>query len=212
MAGKLRMKQLRKEGKLKEYFSNMAKRLQEINPYHSRSNMLKAHQTMKMNGTFNEHQRFAALKCKEKNPNQLKEMSKIAHEKYPLALLALESRRRNCPYKFMGCYFDSEGERFLCEKLVETKLITKPIEKVNIHFRIGNCHVDFFIQDKLFVEYHPPRKFGRVIETASSYYKERRKLLDKNGFKRYPLIVISDTKSINSKIEKIKKIIHHPHI
>lgn len=205
--GKIRAETLKGNS---EYFSKMAKRLQEINPNQSRENMGKAHETMKRLGTFNEHQRLAALKCMEKNPNQLKEMSKRAHELYPLNLLALESRRRNYPYEFMGCFFDSENERLLCKKLIERGLIKKPIEKVNIHFRIGRYHIDFFIQNKLFVEYHPPRKFGRTIETKDSYYKERRKLLDENGFKNYPLIVITNTRNINKKLQEIEKFIQSP--
>ncbi len=173
--------------------------------------MKKAHETMRIAGTFNEHQRLAAIKCMEKNPNQLKEMSKKAHEMYPLALLALESRRKNYPYEFMDCYFDSDGERIICQKLVEKRLIKKPVEKVNVHFRIGRCHIDFFIQNKLFIEYHPPRGFGRKLETRSSYYLERRNLLDNNGFRNYPLIVISDKRNLNNKIEKINEIIRSLH-
>lgn len=187
-----------------EYFSKMAKRLHEINPEYSRVNIKKAHETMKAEGNFYEHQRDAALKCMEKNTNQLKEMSKIAHERYPLALLALESRRKNYPYEFMGCFFDSEQEKLLCKKFVDKGLIDKPIEKVNVHFRIRRCHIDFFIQNKLFIEFHPSRKFGRKIETEESYFKERRMLLDKNGFENYPLIVIGNLKEIEEKINEIR--------
>ncbi len=191
-----------------EYFSKMAKRLHQINPEHSKTNMIKAHVTMKKRGIFNEHQKKAALKCKEKNPSQLKDMSKKAHAKYPLALLALDSRRKNYPYKFMGCFFDSNDERIICQKLVESGLIEKPIEKINVHFRIGKCHIDFFIQNKLFIEFHPARKFGRLIETDNSYYNERRKLLNENGFEKYPLIVINHLKNVYTKIKEAERLIH----
>jgi len=190
-----------------EYFSKMAKKLQQVNPGQSKNNMIKAHETMKKIGTFNEHQKKAALKCKEKNPFQLKEMSKKAHEKYPLALLALESHRKNYPYEFMGCLFDSNDERIICQKLVKKGLIEKPIEKVNVHFRIRRCHIDFFIQNKLFIEFHPARKFGRTIETERGYYKERRKLLNKNGFEKYPLIIINNLKDADFKVEEAEKLI-----
>ncbi len=62
------------------YFSMMAKKLQKIDPNMSRRNMKKAHETMKKQGTFNKHQKEAALLCMKKNPNQLKEMSKKAHD------------------------------------------------------------------------------------------------------------------------------------
>ncbi|PIN77159.1 hypothetical protein COV15_02935 [Candidatus Woesearchaeota archaeon CG10_big_fil_rev_8_21_14_0_10_34_12] len=191
-----------------EHFSMMAKKLQEINPNFSRENMKKAHETMKKKGTFNEHQKLAALKCMEKNPKQLKEMSDKAHKLYPLALLALESRRKNYPYEFMGCLFDSEQEREIGKKLIGSKLIEKPIEKVNTHFRIGKCHIDFFIQNKIFLEFHPVRKFGRKIETVDDYNNERRKLLDENGFKNHPLIVINNLKEANEKIKQIESMLH----
>ncbi len=190
-----------------EYFSNMAKRLQEKNPDHSRKNMKKAHETMKKGGVFNKHQREAALKCIKKHPNQLKEMSKKAHEKYDLALLALESKRKNYPYKFMGCLFDSDSEKKLCEIFVKYGLLTKPKEGRNVHFKINRCHVDFFIKKKIFVEFHPPLKYGRKKgETVRSYYQEKRKILDENGYKGYPLVVIDRLRNLESKINKINKL------
>lgn len=192
----------------KVYFSNIAKRLHEINPNHSKKNIRKAHETMKKSDTFNEHQRLAALKCREKHPNQLKEMSNKAHRLYPLALLALESHRKNYPYEFMGCLFDSKGERTICKKLVEKGLIKRPIENKNIHFRINKHHIDFFINSRLFLEFHPARKFGGANETNESYYNQRRELLDKNGFKQYPLIVINSLRNADNKIEKMRDIIH----
>ena len=189
------------------YFSMMAKKLQELNPEHSRINMKKAHETMKLKGTFNDHQKEAALKCLEKHPTQLKDMSKKAHELYPLALLALESRRKNYPYKFMGCLFDSDSERRLCEIFVNRGLINKPEEGKNIHFKINRSHVDFFIQKEVFVEFHPPLKYGlKSGETVKSYYQEKRKILDKNGYENYPLIVIDRLRNIELKISKIKKL------
>jgi|TARA_B100001971_G_C18239214_1_gene569570 hypothetical protein len=208
MAGKNRMEQLRKEGKISEYFSRAAKKLQKLNPDHSKNNMKKTHETMKKNGTFFEHQRKAAIKCMEKNPNQLKEMSTKAHRLYPLALLALESRRKNYPYEFMDCLFDSEDERKLCKIFVNHKLMIKPEEGKNIHFRINNYHIDFLIKDEVFVEYHPPMTYGtRKGETVKSYYEERREILDKNGYRKYPLVTIDRLNQIESKINKIKKLL-----
>jgi len=191
-----------------EYFSMMARRLHEIDPEHSRRNMNKAHATMKKKGIFIKHQKEAALKCMEKNPNQLKEMSKKAHEMYPLALLALESLRRNYPFEFMGCLFDSDSERRLCEIFIRSKLMEKPIEGKNVHFRINKNHVDFFIQNSIFVEFHPPINYGRSKgETVKSYYEERRRILDGNGFENYPLIVIDRLRNIEPEIKKIKELI-----
>jgi len=205
MLGKSRANQLRGNS---AYFSMMAKRLQKIYPDHSRKNMLKAHQTMKEKGTFEKHQKDATLKCMEKHPDQLKKMSKRAHELYPLALLALESRRRNYPYKFMDCEFDSDSERKLCEIFVNNGLISKPVEGQNVHFRLNRHHVDFFLMNKIFVEFHPPRKFGRNAgETVKSYHDHKRKLLDDNGYAEYPLMIIDRLVRIEHKIKKIKKLL-----
>ena len=204
--GKINAKRLKGNS---DYFSKMAKKLHKININHSRDNMRKAHETMKKKGTFIEHQRKAALKCMEKNPGQLKNMSKVAHEKYSLALLALESKRRNYPYRFMNCSFDSNEEMIFCEKLVEFGLIERPIEGLNVHFRIGRSHVDFFIQNRIFIEYHPPRKFGRVIETEESYHNDRRSLLNAYGFSNYPLIVVSNLREAEDKLMNVKKLIQN---
>ncbi len=147
IAGKQRIQKLKEEGKLSGYMSSMAKKLQEINPNHSRLNMEKAHKKMKEEGTFYKHQTEAALKCRTQNPNRLKEMSKIAHERHPLALLALESRRKNYPYEFMDCLFDSNEERKLCKIFIQERLMKTPIEKENIHLRIGRRHIDFILRE-----------------------------------------------------------------
>ncbi len=186
----------------------MAKRLQEIDPEHSRRNMKKAHLTMKKRGTFVKHQKEAAAICMKKNPNQLNEMSKKAHEMYPLGLLALESSRRNHPYEFMGCFFDSDSERKVCKKFVNHQLIDRPIEGKNIHFRINKKHIDFFIQNRVFVEFHPSVKYqNSKLESTDCYYTRRRNLLNKNGFEKYPLIVIETLRTIESDIKKIKKLV-----
>ena len=162
---------------------------------------------MKKEGTFIIHKREAALKCMEKHPNQLKEMAKKAHEMYNLALMALESRRKNYPYEFMDCLFDSDSERRLCKLFVEHKLLIKPEEGKNIHFKINRCHVDFFIKNSVFVEFHPPLQYGRKKgETVKSYYQEKRKILDENGYKDYPLIIIDRLRNVEPKINKIKKL------
>ena len=65
IVGKKRAQQLKGNSK---YFSTIAKRLQKINPEHSRRNMKKAHETMKKKGTFSKHQKKAALECRRKHP------------------------------------------------------------------------------------------------------------------------------------------------
>jgi len=190
-----------------EYFSSIAKILHKKNPEHSRTNMKKAHETMKRENTFIKYSTKGALKCMEKHPNQLKEMSKKAHELYPLSLLALESRRKNYPYKFMNCLFDSDSERKLCEIFVKNGIIIKPEEGKNIHFRINKHHVDFFIMKRIFVEYHPIVNYESGKETTKTYYLKKRKILDDNGYKNFPLIVIEGLKNLESKINQIKELL-----
>ena len=204
VAGKKRMEQLKKEGKISEYFSNAAKKLQKLNPDHSRNNMKKAHETMKKKGIFYKHQREAAIKCVEKNPNQLKEMAKKAHRLYPdLAIRGIRSGRKNSPYLFMNCKFDSKEEREFCQLLLKLGYMEKPIEGKNVHIKIGECEIDFLIQGKYFIEYHPPSKYGENKgETISTYYEKRRKHLDKNGYKDCPLIVCDRCKNNEIKLKK----------
>ncbi len=192
--GKLNAERLNGNSK---YFSIIAKKLQEIYPLHSKRNMQKAHEIMKIQNTFYNHQKKAALMCMKKNPNQLKEMSEKAHKLYPLALLALESRRKNYPYEFMNCLFDSDSERRLCKIFVEHNLIQKPEDGKNIHFKVNRCHIDFFINNKVFVEYRPPAEYGGISgETVKSYYDYKRNVLDKNSYKYFPLIIIDRLREI----------------
>lgn len=116
-------------------------------------------------------------------------------------LLSVESRRKNYPYVFMGCRFDSNEERKACELLVRNGIIDKPKERVNVHFRVGNGEIDFFVQRCLFIEYHPPNLFFKSNSLfGEEYYKQRRILLNKNGFKDIPLVVLEHLNEFNNKI------------
>ncbi len=66
----------------------------------------------------------------------------------------------------------------------------EPMEGVNCHFDVGSIEVDFFVQGRLFLEYHPHHKLYKPNETKDSYYTYRRKILDRNGFTEVPLVVI----------------------
>jgi len=113
------------------------------------------------------------------------------HKKYPglayrNALLSLKSLRKNRPYKFMDCNFDSNKERECCKLLIYHKIIKNPVEGVNIHFQVDSIEIDFFPQQKIFIEYHPWDWNGRTTE---EYYQERRKILNENDFCEFPLII-----------------------
>ncbi|MBU2476494.1 hypothetical protein KKG83_03415 [Candidatus Micrarchaeota archaeon] len=205
LCGKKRMKQLRKSGTIKEYFSNMAKKLQQKDPEHSRRNMKKAHEKMKREGTFLKTCQKGAMRCKELYPNHFSKMGKRAHEMYPdLPHISRLARRNNSPYFFMGCGFDSNQEKKVCRMLKESNLIDKPVEGENVHFKINRRDIDFFIQNKIFLEFHPPLKYGRNKgETKEEYYLKRREILDKNGYENFSLVVISDFKTVKRVIEDL---------
>ncbi len=206
IAGKKRIEQIKESGKAKEYFSKLAKKLHEKDPEHSRRNMKKAHETMKRNGNFYSHQKEATLSCMQNHPGQLKEMSKKAHELYPdLAYRSRRTQRENSPYLYNGCKFDSNQEREVCKLFVGHNLIDIPIEGKNVQFRIQNYEIDFFLKEKVFLEFHPPISFGDKIETEEIYFNKRRKILDENGFKDYPLIVIPHIKKAEGMIMEVKQ-------
>lgn len=209
ICGKKRMEQLRRQGLLKKYFSDMANRLQEVNPEQSRRNMEKTIAKMKAEGTFLQNSMKGAKKCLELHPNHFSEMGKKAHKLHPeLAYTSRLIRRENSPYFFMGCKFDSNQEKEICKLLVERGLIDNPIEGENVHFKINGCDVDFFIQHKVFLEFHPPLTYGRNRgENETDYYLRRRKMLDKNGYKEHSLIVISNFKRAENKIEEISELL-----
>jgi hypothetical protein len=205
-AGKKRVKQIKDSGKATKYFSALAKKLQRKNPEHSRRNMKKAHETMKKNGNFYSHQKEATLKCMQKHPNQLKKMSKRAHELYPdLAYRSRKKQRENSPYWYKDCRFDSNQEREVCKLLINSKLIDVPTEGKNVQFRIRNYEIDFFLKNKVFLEFHPPINLGTRKETEKSYFKKRRKILDTNGFEEYPLVVIPHIKKAEEIVREIKE-------
>lgn len=80
-----------------------------------------------------------------------------------------------------------------------------PIEGKNVQFRIQNYQIDFFIKEKIFLEFHPPISFGSRIETEEIYFNKRRKILDDNGFESYLLIVIPHIKKAEEIVTEIKR-------
>lgn len=104
----------------------------------------------------------------------------------------------------MGCKFDSNQEMEVCKLLVNHGIIQKPIEGKNVHIKLGKNDVDFLING-IFIEFHPCGVFGRnrlKNETYESYFKERRTLLDKHGFPKSSLILISNFKKFFQFVDK----------
>ena len=102
-------------------------------------------------------------------------------------------KRQNSKYVFMGCKFDSKNEMKFCRMLVKKKLINRPIEGKNVHFQVEDIEIDFFIQNKLFIEHRTNRVWKK-------YYIERRRILDKNSYKKTPLIIFVSYHSIDKEI------------
>ena len=99
-------------------------------------------------------------------------------------LESVKKQRKNKPYWFIKTPFDSNSEREIAINIYYQYGI-RLIEGKNCHVPISNKEYDFFIKD-CFIEYHPwDRK-----KTLSEYYQERRNILNKNGYKNYPLIII----------------------
>ena len=69
--------------------------------------------------------------------------------------------------------------------------IEELIEFANYQFRLKGGVIDFLVQKyKCFVEFHQIIRFPNVIETIEEYEDARRKLLNKNGYNDYNLVVI----------------------
>lgn len=111
--------------------------------------------------------------------------------------MSAEILRKNLGYLWKGVKFRSMGERE-CAK----KLLTKPILGRNCNIKICTKTFDFkpIEGDKMFigkfVEYHPNNQHLHPGETKVSYYKERRRILNNNGFKNKKLIIIQDLKEL----------------
>jgi len=100
----------------------------------------------------------------------------------------IKALRKNKNIIFNKIFFDSAGEcefgmciHYQIEKLKEGK---------NYQIKIDRFTYDFLING-LFIEYHPynPLYSGEDIN-LNKYYKSRRALLDKTGYKEYPLLIV----------------------
>lgn len=99
------------------------------------------------------------------------------------------SRNRRSLYSFNGVFFDSRCECEIAMCLYYQYNLNLEFRKT-VHFLIGRKEFDFFVENlKLFIEYHRwDRKHGRNLH---AYIKDRRKILDLNGYKDYNLLVIT---------------------
>jgi len=113
---------------------------------------------------------------------------------------AMESRRQNYPFWFLGVPFDSDIERKVAKQLF-LNLFFIPKERVNCHIKLNGGEFDFFIWNQIFIEFHPWDWNGNSIK---KYYKKRRRILDKNGYREYPLITIDSIDKLKTFISYMK--------
>jgi len=169
-----------------------------------RRTIRKAIETMKKNGTYTKHQVEAGSIGGKKGIKSTIQILKkdgkyIKHQRKAAKIggaKASQLNRENKPYWFMGVPFDSNQELEFCKMLLKYKIIKKPVEGTNTHFKTGSKDIDFFPQQKLFIEFHPwDRKFNK-----QQYYDRRRKALDENGFEKIPLTVIERLDEFEDKV------------
>lgn len=108
-----------------------------------------------------------------------------------------KARRENSPYWFMGVPFDSNGERQVAKKLHELTGFV-PTEGTNCHFKVDGGEIDFLVNG-VFIEYHP---WDRKL-SSEQYYEQRRKLLDKNGYKSARLQVVYSVEKLAGVLQRL---------
>ncbi len=119
---------------------------------------------------------------------------------------SFKKRKENAPYFY-------NGEKFLSNEELEYYKFYKKMKlsknQINHEFRIKRCHIDFFPLRKFFHEHHPmiDRSDYDRNNKPRQYFLRRRKLLDENGYKGFPLII---TKSMRD-IPKLKKFMEQYH-
>ncbi len=124
------------------------------------------------------------------------------------ALKGLQTQRKNKSREraqsiFMDCVFDSKNECNTYRIIYEKGFADVPIERKNVHVRVGGKEFDYVLKDKVFVDYHVFNAQGSLDE----YYEQRRKILDENGFRNNLYIIVPHMRKINEAIEKIRKAI-----
>jgi ribosomal protein S14 len=116
-------------------------------------------------------------------------------------LEGIRRKRKDSPYVFMGVPFDSPQE-MECAKLLNKHFAWIPKDGVNCHIQMDGGEIDFKIEKELikqkndiFFEHH---------NYYNNYSKERRDILDRNGYKKNKLFVFNNPKKLITLLEKSK--------
>lgn len=125
-----------------------------------------------------------------------KNASKImirTNKKYPnlskrAGQASVKANRDKKPYIWQDVHFDSKQEMELAKIL-----LSKPIEGVNCHIKIGHKIIDFYPQKSdilfkgSFIEFHP----WDMYRTPEQYYQERLDTINNSHLKGIPLVLIT---------------------
>ncbi len=131
---------------------------------------------------------------KFKNENRFKEWQKKGNAS------SYKVKKTCTPHAF-------DGESFLSKQEMNWYEFYKKLglnkTEINHDFNIDNRHIDFFPLNKFFHEHHPFMKLYDGEKTPEKYFKERREILDSNGYQQYPLVHTQSIKERN----KIKRLV-----
>lgn len=149
----------------------------------------------------------SCFRCTGNPPNKDKKLeewrtdtqAKSMREKFAKnALNSDKKNRERKPYIWKGVHFASKAEMEVAKKLLK-----KPIEGVNYQIKAGMKKIDFLIQKKVFIEYHP--NLLRKQQTKEEYILERNLAKKKSKYPRLPIDFILTNKELNKQIKDIKK-------
>ena len=103
--------------------------------------------------------------------------------------IAFQKIRKRKNYKYQNMYFDSkyEIEIAMC---IYHQLNIKLKRNKNYQVKVGKEYIFDFLIGKCFIEQHIINIFFNPLETKYNYYRKRRLILNKNGYKNYNLVVI----------------------
>ena len=116
---------------------------------------------------------------------------------------SFQARKNNFPYKMLGISFRSRGEQEIAKYLLEKHNIVVE-NRISCNIPVDKYEIDFFLFNTLFLEYHPPCEHYHPGEKTEDYYQKRRKSLDKNNHKDYPLIVVTNKKQLKNSLQPLE--------
>jgi hypothetical protein len=146
------------------------------------------------------------------NPNALRTAGaaggKITASKFKEGSQPPNLKNNSKPYMKNLCYygeieFHSEGERFTGMLLVELGLLPELTSGENFHRHLNGKEVDFYVNDKLVIEYHRQIKKHSGIESLTEEEYIRQRLAQLKGNFDGEIISIANYKTASEYYEKL---------